>query len=117
MGSEKKFENQVKEYLKSKNIWFIKYWGGATFTKSGIPDILACINGLFVGIELKATNGVLSELQKYQISKIRESNGIAFALYPQNFDKFKKLVEEMLKCNNLAIQELKAINNAHTNLN
>lgn len=83
--------------MKSKNCWYVKYWGGGTFTKAGIPDLLVCCNGYFLGIEIKAKNGRLSEIQKYEIEKIRKSGGISFALYPKDFDDFKFLIEELKK--------------------
>lgn len=53
MASEKNFENRIKSFLKSNNCYFIKYWGGGEFTKAGVPDILACCNGRFLGIEVR----------------------------------------------------------------
>ena len=48
MAAEKQFENKVKTYLKKlPNCWFIKYWGGG-MSKAGIPDLLCCINGIFI---------------------------------------------------------------------
>lgn len=61
-------------------------------TKSGIPDILACVNGHFVAIEVKAQNGKPSDLQLYNVKKIREAGGVAIILYPDDFDEFKKLI-------------------------
>ena len=40
MAAEKNFENKVKKFLKDKGAWVLKYWGGAAYTKSGIPDLL-----------------------------------------------------------------------------
>jgi hypothetical protein len=37
----------------------VKYWAGNQFTVNGIPDILACINGQFHGIELKTNTGIV----------------------------------------------------------
>lgn len=65
------------------------------FTKSGIPDILACVNGYFVGVEVKAQNGKPSELQLYNIRKIREAGGFAVVLYPSGFDKFKQFILDL----------------------
>lgn len=94
---EKEFENQVKKYLKNvPNCWFFKVWGGG-FQKSGIPDLIACINGKFVAIELKSENGKPSELQKMNVSKINHCGGYAIILYPSGFENFKKEVEGMLK--------------------
>lgn len=36
MGEEKNFENRIKLWLKSKGIWYVKFWGGL-YTRSGIP--------------------------------------------------------------------------------
>lgn len=95
MAQEKTFENKVKKFLESQNAWFIKYWAGAQYTKSGVPDILACVNGFFVGIEVKAQNGVVSELQLHNIRQINAAGGFAFVLYPSAWDKFKTFVSDL----------------------
>ena len=92
IASEKCFENKIKKYLESRGAWFIKYWAGAQYTKSGIPDILACINGYFVGIEVKAPNGKPSELQLHNVRAINAAGGFAFVLYPTAFTDFKTFV-------------------------
>ena len=74
---EKKVENNIKKWLKDKNYWYFKVHG-SIYQPSGIPDILACINGKFVAIEVKRSDGgVVSPLQKAQIQKIKENGGIA----------------------------------------
>lgn len=95
MGSEKLFENKVKKFLESEGCWFLKYWGGAAYTKAGIPDLLVCCNGHFLGVELKAPNGKPSELQLWNIEKIKEAGGIAMVLYPKDFDSFKTLIHDL----------------------
>ena len=96
VAQEKTFENKVKGFLKDHGCWFIKYWAGAEFTKTGIPDILACVNGVFFGIEVKAPRGRPSPLQLYNLKKIDSSGGRAILLYPNQFDQFKALVENTL---------------------
>lgn len=91
MGSEKQFENHVKQFLEDNGVWFVKTWSNG-IQRKGIPDIIACVNGYFIGIELKAANGKPSELQKWNISKIRESGGIAIVLYPDKFNDFKDMI-------------------------
>jgi hypothetical protein len=54
---------------------------------------LACINGYFVGIEVKAPNGKPSEIQLYNVRRINAAGGFAFVLYPSKFDEFKRFVE------------------------
>jgi Holliday junction resolvase len=101
VDNEKQFENKVKSWLhqlqkEGQPIKFIKIWGGG-FQKAGIPDILACVNGHFVAIELKGTNGKPSELQKYNIRRINECNGTGVILYPEQFETFKLLILDLLR--------------------
>lgn len=90
--NEKTFENKVKQFLKDQNVWFVKTWSNG-IQRKGIPDIIACVNGYFVGIELKAENGKPSELQKWNIEQIRKSGGIAIVLYPDQFEAFKNMIK------------------------
>lgn len=95
MASEKNFENRVKKFLKEQGVWFLKYWGGGTYTKSGIPDLLACCNGHFLGIELKAPKGKASELQMHTLKQIDKAGGFAILLYPKHFDDFKEFIKTL----------------------
>src|SRR5690625_5842247 len=70
---ENVFQKHVTDFLNTQNTWFIKYWAGAFYTKQGIPDILACINGVFHGIELKTDVGKPTKLQLYNIRKIKDA--------------------------------------------
>ena len=93
--SEKQFENKVKAYLKDQGCWVLKTWSNG-IQRSGVPDLLVCCNGYFLGIELKAENGKPTELQLYNLEQIRNAGGIGIVLYPHQFDEFKTFVEEKL---------------------
>lgn len=95
MAQEKTFENKIKKYLDDKGCWYVKFFANS-YTKVGVPDILACINGYFVAIEVKAENGRPSELQFYNRDKIRKSGGISIILYPSQFSEFKMLIEDLI---------------------
>lgn len=128
MAAEKQFENKVKRFLQSVGVypagtpkskmlvschgWYIKYWGGG-FSKSGIPDLICCINGIFIAPELKASNGHASELQELNISIINESGGIGIILYPEGFENFKKLILGVINCNS-HIAELNALKSVNS---
>lgn len=94
MAEEKIFENKIKDFLKSlPNTWFFKHWAGA-YSPKGIPDIIASINGRFVGIEVKASKGKPSPLQIRAVNLINESGGYAVIVYPDQLDDLKiKLLE------------------------
>lgn len=97
MAKEKQFENKVKKFLEENGCYYIKHFANA-FTKSGIPDILASVNGYFIGIEVKAENGKPSALQIHNLKKIDESGGLAILLYPDDFEIFKMLVIALIQC-------------------
>ena len=99
VAAEKNFENRVKKYLEEYGCWWLKYWGGAAYTKSGIPDLLVSSDGCFLGIEVKADNGEPSLIQLYHLRKIRESGGYGILLFPKDFEKFKAFNEHKTKSN------------------
>ncbi|MGF3066619.1 VRR-NUC domain-containing protein [Facklamia sp. P12945] len=78
MKEEKKVENSIKRYLDSLGAYHLKIHGSA-YMPAGTPDILACVKGRFVAIEVKkAKGGVVSALQKLKIKQINQAGGIAF---------------------------------------
>lgn len=73
---EKKVEDKIKRYLDSLGAYHVKIHGSA-FMPAGTPDILACINGRFVAIEVKRpSGGVVSELQKLKLKQIEQAGGV-----------------------------------------
>ena len=91
IGPEKQFEEKVKSYLRTRGAYFVKFFANG-FTRSGVPDILACVNGQFIGIEVKAQNGKPSELQLHNIRAINQAGGFGFILYPSAFEVFKAFI-------------------------
>ena len=96
MAAEKQFENKIKNYLKSKNSYCVKYFG-CMYSTSGTPDLLCCINGHFVAIEVKAQNGEPSELQLQKIKAIKKAGGFAYVVYPSGWDKLKSIIDGILE--------------------
>lgn len=95
MAQEKEFENKVKKYMRDRGCYLVKYWGGGQFTTAGIPDILACVGGRFIGVEIKAPRGRPTALQIHNLKKIDEAGGYGILLYPKDFEIFKELVESI----------------------
>lgn len=95
MAQEKQFENKIKKYLKDKGCYCVKYFG-CNYSTSGTPDILACVNGYFVGIEVKAENGKPSALQLSKIKQIREAGGFAYVVYPSGWEMLKAIIDGIL---------------------
>lgn len=89
--TEKQFENQVKAFLKENGCWTLKTWSNGV-QREGIPDLLVCVSGYFVGVELKVKPNKASELQLYNIRGIRNAGGFAMVLYPSAFGRFKEFI-------------------------
>lgn len=54
----------------------------------GTPDLLLCVNGDFVAIELKKSQkAATSKLQLWNIDRIKGAKGMAFIVSPENEDK------------------------------
>ncbi len=96
MAQEKTFENKVKKFLKEENCWVLKTWSNG-IQRKGVPDLLVCCNGYFIGVELKAEHGKPSELQLWNIEEIKKSGGIALVLYPKQFEQFKEMIRLLKK--------------------
>lgn len=92
MAKEKNLQTKVTVFLKSEGCWYVKYWGGGAYTRAGVPDLLVCCCGVFLGVELKAPRGKPSELQIHELHRIRDTGGLAVLLYPDDLDVFKNLV-------------------------
>ena len=75
---EGKVKKAVKAYLDKLGIWHFSPVSNGMGVH-GIPDIIACWRGRFVGIECKAPGkrSNTSELQKMQLDSIQKCDGIA----------------------------------------
>ena len=79
MAKEKDLENKVKQFLKDNGCWYVKYWGGGGYTRSGVPDLLICCTGIFMAVELKAPKGRNNRFGGYYY---RSTEDILTALKP-----------------------------------
>lgn len=77
--AEKAVENKIKDYLFAKGHLYFKVHG-SKFMEPGISDIIACICGRFVAIEVKATGLKRTETEQQKIfgSNVIKSNGLYY---------------------------------------
>lgn len=88
---EKLFENKIKKFLKDESCYFFKFWG-TMYTRAGVPDLIACVNGWFVGIEVKSSAGKPSEIQLENIDEIHQCKGFAVVVHPDEFEQLKEMI-------------------------
>ena len=68
----------IRKYLASlgSDVFFWKEHG-SVYGTNGVPDIICCYKGRFLGLECKRPGGRLTELQKRAIKKINRAGGVA----------------------------------------
>ena len=61
----------------------------------GDPDFILCINGLFVGLELKSDDGETIPLQDFKLDNIAKARGIALVSDPHNWSAVYEFLKEI----------------------
>lgn len=89
---EQDIQRKIIKYLESVGAYVVKV---VASNKSGTPDILACYRGIFLAVEVKRpeTKTNVSELQEYNIKKIKEAGGVAIVSW--DLDAVKAVVENI----------------------
>jgi Holliday junction resolvase len=95
---EKRVKTKVESVLKSEGAY---YFFPAThgYGRSGVPDIIACVNGRFLAIECKAGGNKPTALQVREIENIRSAGGVAVVANEENWEMVRPLVREMKGAN------------------
>ena len=66
------------------------------FGRSGVPDIICCIDGKFLGIECKAGSNKPTALQEKEMQAIRDAGGRAVVINEHNLTLLGDLLKEMV---------------------
>ena len=86
---EKWVKQQVVKMLKARQVYYFFPVAGA-YTSIGVPDIVACIRGKFVGIECKAGNNRATELQLRNLEAIRDNGGHAWVVNENDLETLER---------------------------
>jgi hypothetical protein len=81
--TEKSLQTKLVNWFKKNKIYYIKI---ISASMAGNPDYVCIVNGRFVAIECKSSEGKQSELQKLRQKEIEESGGKYVLLNPENFN-------------------------------
>lgn len=93
---EQAFQTEVMEYLKTIPGAFVWKAAAGPYSRHGIPDVCAIIDGHFFGFEIKRPYiGVVTKLQEQTINKIRAAGGTAAVVsfreqVKEEIEKWKK---------------------------
>lgn len=93
---EAKVKKQVVSTLKAMGAYyFYPVTGG--YGASGVPDIVACYKGLFVGIECKAGKNTPTALQSRNLLAITMSGGLSMLVNEDTAPTVRQTLEAWAK--------------------
>ena len=95
MTPEGKVKKQVKKILDDLGAYHFSPMT-AGFGRSGVPDIIACYKGKFIGIECKSGKNEPTLLQKHNMKLINQSGGLSIVVNEGNIESLLTLVKEIV---------------------
>lgn len=105
-------EARVKKKIEHKLLGWGAYVStpiGTRYGNNGTPDILACIGGLFFGIEAKADGQMPTWLQTDNLCEIAFAGGVPLVIDKNNVDQLdgfiKRAIEEYSYGNDITEQD------------
>ena len=95
MTPEGKVKKRVKAILDEQQVYHFSPMQNG-MGRAGIPDIIACHGGKFIGIECKAGDNKPTALQERELNRILNAGGEAYVI---NEDNIEQLREELIWMN------------------
>ena len=92
LNSETKLQKKIQKYLREIGCYEFKVHG-SQYMKAGIPDIICCYKGLFIGIETKVGKNKMSKLQEEHKKEIEKAGGIHILAY--SLEEVKNIFEKI----------------------
>ena len=88
---ERDIVTAIKRYLASlgSDVFFWKEHG-SVYGTNGVPDIICCYKGRFLGLECKLPGGRLTKIQKRTIEQINRAGG--FACRVESVEDVKRVI-------------------------
>lgn len=94
--NEATFSRKLQKTLRERGWWVVKYHA-SQYTPKGIPDLICCYKGQFIGLELKRdANTGLSQWQARVGQEIQDNQGLFYKVCPENMTSVLEDVESRL---------------------
>jgi Holliday junction resolvase len=79
----------VRKVLDAEGVYYFSPAANG-FGRAGIPDIICCVQGFFLAIEIKAGKGKTTALQDREIAAINDHGGQAMVVNENNINEVKE---------------------------
>lgn len=93
--NEKWVKKKVVDYLKSLGVYYF-FPVASGWMSAGVPDIVACIKGKFVGIECKAGKNKPTAIQLKNHREIQLNEGMIMVINEDNLDFMRMVIDELI---------------------
>jgi hypothetical protein len=91
---EGEIKDQVRKILDEMNPYYF-FPAANGYGRTGIPDVIACIGGHFVGIECKAGSKQPTALQQRELDNIEKAEGTGLVVNADNIKYLKNNLENV----------------------
>jgi len=89
MTPEGKVKKRVKAILDELKVYHFSPMQNG-MGRAGIPDIVACYGGKFIGIECKAGSNKPTALQERELNRILNAGGEAYVINEENIEQLRE---------------------------
>jgi Holliday junction resolvase len=89
---EGEIKDQVRKILDEMGAYYF-FPAANGYGRTGIPDVIACIGGHFIGIECKAGSKQPTALQQRELDNIEKAGGTGILVNADNIEYLKNLLE------------------------
>ena len=91
---ENKVKNKVKKILEEYGAYYFMPTTGG-YGRSGVPDIVACLQGKFIGVECKANGNKPTALQEKNLNEIMGVGGFAVLIDEGGIALFRSMLDQL----------------------
>ena len=89
---EGEVKDQVRKVLDEMGAYYF-FPAANGYGRTGIPDVIACYKGHFIGIECKAGSKQPTALQQRELDNIEKAEGTGILINADNIDILKDILE------------------------
>ena len=89
MTPEGRIKKKVKAILDEQQVYHFSPMQNG-MGRAGIPDIIACHGGKFIGIECKAGDNKPTALQERELNRILNAGGEAYVINEENIEQLRE---------------------------
>ena len=99
MTPEKKVKNKIVRILKECGAYYF-FPASYGMGRSGVPDIVCCLRGYFIGIECKAGKNKPTPLQEKELADIIKAGGVSCVINEDNMAELESILTTVMSKDN-----------------